>query len=164
MEDVCAPDDSYVSVRVDYHTLDALQLELTMDDIVTALVKAKLKIARQDVRVIGNKIRIYVRELPVKDKKGKDDGDIYLRVQALKRALPNIVVKGYPDAARAVVKKNEKNKENELLVEGYGLLKCMNTDGVIGTATTTNHVMEMTEVLGIEAARSVENFLILDTS
>ncbi|KAI5795121.1 hypothetical protein EDC01DRAFT_654154 [Geopyxis carbonaria] len=153
VEDVCAPDDSYVSVRVDYHTLDALQLELTMDDIVTALVKAKLKIARQDVRVIGNKIRIYIRELSAKDKRGKDDGDIYLQAQALKRALPSVVVKGYPDAARAVVKKNEKNKENELLVEGYGLLKCMNTDGVIGTATTTNHVMEMAEVLGIEAAR-----------
>ena len=153
IEDVCAPEDSYISVRVDYKTLEALQLELSMDDIVTAIIKAKLKILRPDVRVIGNKIRIYVRELAAKDRRGKDDGDIYLRVQALKRALPNIVVKGYPDAARAIVKKNEKNGENELLVEGYGLLKCMNTDGVIGSETKTNHVMEMAAVMGIEAAR-----------
>lgn len=153
MEDVCSIDDTYVSVRIDHKTLDALQLELTMDDIVDALVRAKLKIIRQDIRVVGNKIRVYVREAGPKDKRSKDDGDVYNRVQALKRAIPGIVVKGYPDAARAVVKKNDKTGENELLVEGYGLLKCMNTDGVIGTQTKTNHVMEMAQVLGIEAAR-----------
>ncbi|TGZ83978.1 beta and beta-prime subunits of DNA dependent RNA-polymerase [Ascodesmis nigricans] len=153
VEDVCSIDDTYVSVRIDHKTLDALQLELTMDNIVDALVRAKLKIARTDVRVIGNKVRVYVRETAPKDRRSKEDDNIYNRVQALKRAIPGIVVKGYPDAARAVVKKNEKTGENELLVEGYGLLKCMNTDGVVGTATKTNHVMEMATVLGIEAAR-----------
>ena len=31
----------------------------------------------------------------------------------------------------------------------------MNTDGVVGTKTKSNSIMEMREVLGIEAARSV---------
>lgn len=126
-----------------------------MDHIINAIVKAKLKILRQDVRVVGNKFRIYVRELAAKERGPKDDGDVYLRVQALKRALPTIVVNGYPNAVRAVVKKNDKTGENELLVEGYGLRQCMNTDGVVGTETKSNHIMEMKEVLGIEAARHV---------
>ena len=126
-----------------------------MDHIINAIVRAKLKILRQDVRVVGNKLRIYVRELSAKERGLKDDGDVYPRVQALKRALPAIVVNGYPDAVRAVVKKNDKTGENELLVEGYGLRQCMNTDGVIGTKTKSNHIMEMKEVLGIEAARCV---------
>jgi len=126
-----------------------------VDHIINAIVRAKLKILRQDVRVVGNKLRIYVRELSTKERGLKDDGDVYPRVQALKRALPAIVVNGYPDAVRAVVKKNDKTGENDLLVEGYGLRQCMNTDGVIGTKTKSNHIMEMKEVLGIEAARCV---------
>ena len=153
VEDVVAPDDSYVSVRIDWRTIELLQLEVGVDDIINALAKAKLKILRQDVRVVGNKIRIYVKELTAKERGTKDDGDVYLRVQALKRALPGVIINGYPHAVRAVVKKNEKSGENELLVEGYGLRQCMNTDGVIGTRTKSNHIMEMREVLGIEAAR-----------
>ncbi|KAL7268353.1 DNA-directed RNA polymerase III subunit C1 (rpo31) [Rhizina undulata] len=154
VEDVCSPEDSYVSVRIDFHAIDKLQLELTIDDILNALTRAKLKISKQDLRVVGNKIRIYVRETAEKDRrKTKDETDVYVRVQNLKRALPSVVVKGYPQAARAVVKKNEKTGENEILVEGYGLRQCMNTEGVVGIQTKSNSIMEMKEVLGIEAAR-----------
>jgi DNA-directed RNA polymerase III subunit RPC1 len=38
-------------------------------------------------------------------------------------------------------------------VEGYGLREVMNTDGIVGTRTTTNHVADMRHYLGIEAAR-----------
>ncbi|PWW74921.1 beta and beta-prime subunits of DNA dependent RNA-polymerase, partial [Tuber magnatum] len=154
IEDVCSRDDNYVSIRLDQETISRLQLELTIDDIVTALVKAKLKINRQDIRVIGNRIRIYVHEMAEKDRKRtKDESDVFLRVQNLKRALPRVAVKGYPNAARAVVKKDDKTGKNQILVEGYGLKLCMNTDGVVGTKTKSNSIMEMREVLGIEAAR-----------
>ena len=154
IEDVCSRDDNYVSIRLDQETINKLQLELTIDDIVTALVKAKLKITRQDIRVIGNRIRIYVHEMAEKDRKRtKDESDVFLRVQNLKRALPRVAVKGYPNAARAVVKKDDKTGKNQILVEGYGLKLCMNTDGVVGTKTKSNSIMEMKEVLGIEAAR-----------
>ena len=126
-----------------------------MDDILTAISKApRLKISQQDLRVNKNRIRIYVRDYTEKERRtSKTETDVYMRVQALKRALPTIVVKGYPQAARAVVKKDEKTGKNELLVEGYGLKLSMNTEGVVGTQTKSNSVMEMREVLGIEAAR-----------
>lgn len=42
----------------------------------------------------------------------------------------------------------------ELLVEGVGLQEVMTTEGVVGRNTTSNHIMEVEKVLGIEAARS----------
>ena len=126
-----------------------------MEDIVTAISKApKLKISKQDIRVHKNRIRIYVRDYTEKERRSsKAEIDVYMRVQALKRALPSIVVKGYPQATRAVVKKDDQSGKNELLVEGYGLKLCINTEGIVGTHTKSNSVMEMREVLGIEAAR-----------
>lgn len=84
--------------------------------------------------------------------KAKEDTEIFIRVQTLKRALPDIVVRGYPEASRAIIKTDDKN-QNSLLVEGYGLRACMNTEGVNGTATKTNSIIEIRSVLGIEAAR-----------
>lgn len=78
--------------------------------------------------------------------------EVFLRVQSIKRILPEIPVRGYPEASRAIIKTDE-NGRNALLVEGYGLRACMTTEGVNGHATKTNSVMEMREVLGIEAAR-----------
>ena len=87
------------------------------------------------------------------DLKGSStSAETHLRIQTLKRALPEVVVKGYPDASRAVIKTDDNNR-NTLLVEGYGLRACMTTEGVDGKRTKTNSVMEMRDVLGIEAAR-----------
>ena len=43
----------------------------------------------------------------------------------------------------------------ELLVEGKDLLRVMGTAGVEGTKTTSNDIMEIWKVLGIEAARTI---------
>jgi DNA-directed RNA polymerase III subunit RPC1 len=126
-----------------------------MEDIAKAIVShRKLKISMSDIRISGNRIRIYVRQFnPVEIRKTKDETDTFLRVQNLKRVLPSIVVRGHPDATRAIIKTDDKTLKNSLLVEGYGLKACMTTDGVIGTQTKTNGVVEMRDVLGIEAAR-----------
>ncbi|KAK6514336.1 DNA-directed RNA polymerase III subunit [Arthrobotrys conoides] len=160
IEDVCSPDDSYISIRIDEATIDKLGLELTIEDIMTAITRApKLKIDKSQLKVTGSRIRIYVYELSEREmKKSKDDLSVHQRIQALKRVLPRVVVKGYPEATRAVISTDESSGNNTLCVEGYGLRQCMNTDGVVGTKTRTNSVMEMRAVLGIEAAR----FTIID--
>jgi DNA-directed RNA polymerase III subunit RPC1 len=59
-----------------------------------------------------------------------------------------------PTVVRAVISEKEGGDgEKELAVEGYGLLQVMTTDGIIGRLTTSNHIMEVAQVLGIEAAR-----------
>ena len=44
-----------------------------------------------------------------------------------------------------------------LLVEGVGLQEVMTRTGVVGKETTSNNVMEIYHVLGIEAARYVSS-------
>lgn len=141
-------DFSAISVFIDMEAIQKLQLELKLSDITNAIAKdKKLKVKKDDVKENHNKnrIRIYIPPGP----------DSYHVTRSLKRSLPNVVVTGIPGITRAIININEKeNKRKELLVEGYGLLDVMTTEGIIGTRTTSNHVMEVQNVLGIEAART----------
>ena len=69
------------------------------------------------------------------------------------------MVKGVPTIRRAIINIKDKDDargkkgDKELLVEGYGLQRVMTTQGIVGEHTTSNHVIETAQVLGIEAAR-----------
>ena len=70
--------------------------------------------------------------------------------------LPQVVVKGIPSINRAVINKKENDeKKHLLLVEGQGsaFKQVMLTAGIDFAETRTNHIIDMEEVLGIEAAR-----------
>ncbi|KAK7467362.1 DNA-directed RNA polymerase III subunit C1 (rpo31) [Stygiomarasmius scandens] len=151
LEEAWAPDYTYVGIIVDMDAIQKLQLELTLDDVKWAIVAAKkLKIKQESITVIPkkNRLRIYV-----------DGSDKFYRLRELKRGLPEVVVKGVSTIHRAVINIKDKDDtrgkkgDKELLVEGYGLQKCMITDGVVGEHTSSNHVIEVAQVLGIEAAR-----------
>ncbi|KAJ3810847.1 hypothetical protein F5876DRAFT_40963 [Lentinula aff. lateritia] len=151
LEEAWAPEYTYIGVLVDTDAIQKLQLELTLDDIKWAIVAAKkLKIKQESITIIPrkNRLRIYV-----------DGVDKFYRLRELKRTLAGVVVKGVPTIHRAVINIKEKDDhrgkkgDKELLVEGYGLQKCMITEGVIGEHTSSNHVIEVAQVLGIEAAR-----------
>lgn len=84
----------------------------------------------------------------------KQDESMYYSLKALKRVVSSVVITGLPSVVRAVISEKEGGKgAKQLLVEGYGLLEVMTTDGIIGSETTSNHIMEVAQVLGIEAAR-----------
>ncbi len=129
-------------------TLEWSQLELTLDEIKWAIIRApKLKITEQQVAITprNNRLRIYVED------DGKSSGK-YFRLRMLKRALPSVVVKvslgyalpvpycfligfrtsqGLSTIARALIStKEDKPKEKQLLVEGYGLKEVMTIEGV----------------------------------
>jgi DNA-directed RNA polymerase III subunit RPC1 len=82
----------------------------------------------------------------------------YFYMQALKSSIQHVIVQGYSAVSRAVI--NEESNESDaqtknyyLLVEGYGLREVMGCAGVDGRRTKSNHIIDMQEVLGIEAAR-----------
>ncbi|CCF58150.1 hypothetical protein KAFR_0D05030 [Kazachstania africana CBS 2517] len=161
IQDVYKDNLSFLQIRIDLNTIEKLQLELTIEDIAVALTKApKLKIQASDVSIAGDD-KVIVNVFPEGSKsksistsaKDPSENDVFYRMQQLRRALPHIVVKGLPEIARAVINIRDDGKR-ELLVEGYGLREVMCTDGVIGSKTVTNHVLEVSSVLGIEAARS----------
>lgn len=146
-----------VSISVDFDTINRLQLDITLGDIVEAIVKQKkLKISPLNLRIYRHYISIDCSSSDKLKRSTKsavnEDTEVFLRVQNIKRILPNIPIRGYPDASRAIIQTDDKGN-NALLVEGYGLKACMTTPGVNGLATKTNSVMEMRDVLGIEAAR-----------
>ncbi|KAM9903418.1 hypothetical protein OXX79_003380 [Metschnikowia pulcherrima] len=166
IEDVYKNDMAYLSIKIDTKTIDKLQLELTLDNIREAVANApKLKISNHEVSVYGKdriNILVTMREgkseslarTAVSDYKNSErNNTLFFRMQHLKRALPDVVIKGLPNISRAVINIRDDNKK-ELLVEGYGLKDVMCTDGIVGTKTSTNHVLEIYEVLGIEAARA----------
>ncbi|KAJ6583193.1 hypothetical protein B0H10DRAFT_2097845 [Mycena sp. CBHHK59/15] len=151
LEEAWAPEYTYIGIIIDTDAIQKLQLELTLDDIKWAIVAhKKLKIKQESITVIPrrNRLRIYV-----------DSQDKYYRLRELKRGLPDVVVKGVGTIQRAVINIKDKDDakgkkgDKELLVEGYGLQTCMVTEGVVGEHTTSNHVIEVAKVLGIEAAR-----------
>ncbi|KAG0679034.1 DNA-directed RNA polymerase III subunit C1 (rpo31) [Kluyveromyces marxianus] len=161
VQDIYKDNMAFLQIKIDLETIEKLQLELTLEDIVVAIAKApKLKISTNDISIIGkNRINIAVSYDAKSLKsistsmKEPEPNEVFYRMQQLRRALPHIVVKGFADIARAVINIRDDGKR-ELLVEGYGLRDVMTTDGVVGSKTKTNHILEVNEVLGIEAARS----------
>jgi len=138
----------YLSIHVDMDAIRKLQLEVSLDSICDAIIKApKLKISAGSVNIVRKSNRIRVYATPIKLETN------HQRMNALRRALPSIIIKGVPSLSRAIIKANDDGKQ-QLLVEGYGLREVMVTDGVVGKDTTSNHIMETQKVLGIEAARA----------
>lgn len=158
IEDVYKDNLAYLSIKIDLETIDKLQLELNLENIAVAIANApKLKIAQSDVSVTGkDKINVLVNIKETKTESLRNTVDpknaLFFRMQYLKRALPGVCIKGLPNIFRAVINIKDDGKK-ELLVEGYGLKDVMNTEGIVGTKTTTNHVLEVNQILGIEAAR-----------
>lgn len=123
----------YISVHVDMDTISRLRLEVDLETIREAILKApKLKIA--DVHIVSKKNRLRVLPALVDERarlktpskyQGVTDHSLLLE---LFRSLPDIVVKGVGQCTRAVISRNDK-KKLELAVEGQGLRSVMTTDG-----------------------------------
>lgn len=148
IEEVWSASHTYLSVHIDMEAIQKLQLEVTLDDIKRAIVAMpRMKMKEERITVLPQKCCLHIYVHP--DEK---EPDVYYTLKNLKRQLPKVVIKGIPNANRAVI--SDEKGERKLLVEGYGLKEVMTTEGVVGTQTHTNHIMEMQQVLGIEAARN----------
>ena len=170
IEDMWSAKRATLCLSVDTQALDDMYLGITVEDIAQAIcMNKKLKIRGGDVTVMSDCICVQVHHdsgvgsgrgssAAAKAKASIDEGasDLLLRVNHLKRALPDVAISGYPEATRAIIQTTDSKEtpEHTVLVEGYGLRACMTTEGVIGEKCTTNSVMECREVLGIEAART----------
>lgn len=164
---------SYVSVKLDKEAIKNLHLNLTAADVkkriqathVGTQKPAILRALKADnIHVYSDtdryRLRIYPPEMKDSSRGVPPSQKIYFVIQALKAALPYVIVEGVPTVSRAVI--NEEDVPGEsgvknyyLLVEGYGLSDVMGTPGVDGYTTKSNHIIEMQKVLGIEAARSM---------
>ncbi|KAI0842643.1 beta and beta-prime subunits of DNA dependent RNA-polymerase [Hypoxylon sp. FL0890] len=173
VDDEWEPYRAFITLHINTETLEGMHLGIKLKDIAEAIIKQKkLKILKTDIHVYEQDASIEVTVKPPdpdasaakraprsKTAIAEATADLLVRVSHLKRVLPSVPISGYPDATRAIVQKEEDKKEkgvynHTVLVEGYGLRQCMNTEGVVGTETRTNSVLECRDVLGIEAART----------
>jgi DNA-directed RNA polymerase III subunit RPC1 len=123
-------------------------------------------------RVKGGRSQYTLRVMVPGEKKkpgvpqnNNEDGtqNSYFLMQMLKAALPKVICCGIPTVNRAVInetdgkgdgsKKGVEDDKFHLLIEGTGLLDVMGSDGVDSRYTETNHVAEIFDTLGVEAAR-----------
>ena len=153
--------EAYITVKLNWRTVQDLALELNVLDILNA-IKSHKRFKADDLKFRHTKSHIHIhmdldpmsKAALSKTEVAATTADPFLRLKHLKRVLPDIQVLGHPQASRAIIRTDETSTKNTLLVEGYGLRQCMTTLGVDGLNTSTNNVMEMKEVLGIEAART----------
>lgn len=165
IEDMWSARSATLCMLVDVAGLAEMHLDITVEDVANAICRdRKLKIKSDDVSVRNECIFVEVTHdsanatvsrTAASKKLSLDEGgsDLLLRVNHLKRSIPLLAISGHPEATRAIIEVSE-TSGNKVLVEGYGLRLCMNTEGVVGESCTSNSVMEVNTVLGIEAARS----------
>ncbi|KAI9024018.1 hypothetical protein DFJ74DRAFT_705759 [Hyaloraphidium curvatum] len=147
---IIKPGDCFVKITLDMDAIQKLRLEVDLQSIQQAILNApKLKITESFINAYDPNVITVM--LPPNEKDPFSVG-VLRDLHALKRVLPKVIVKGIPSVNRAVI--NEEDGRLKLLVEGYGLREVMNMEGVEGERTTSNHILEVNKVLGIEAARA----------
>ncbi|KAG2670257.1 hypothetical protein I3760_14G077300 [Carya illinoinensis] len=138
-------------VKLDVERIRDVQLCIDANIVKESIIQTpKLKLKNEHIKVLDvGKLEILSPET--------DKSKIHFHLHSLKNLLPMVIVKGIKTVERAIIKK-EQNKKTKtikysLLVEGAGLQEVMGTEGVDGCKTTSNHVIEVQQTLGIEAAR-----------
>lgn len=142
------------------HIRDIAKVEAAIDDMSVWIVLNAKELGRRYIKreeieqtikgigtdllveaVGGGKLRIHV-----KDKS-------YHNLLRLEAKVSNTLVKGIEGIKRALVRRDP-GGEYVLYTEGSALKKVLKVDGVDSRRTTTNNINEISDVLGIEAARN----------
>ncbi|GAB2216425.1 hypothetical protein Droror1_Dr00024198 [Drosera rotundifolia] len=138
-------------------------VELKKYGLSAEIVKGKLadchKKKRKDIKQLnlinagGTKIEVF----PETEKE-----NLQFALDWLLHKLPSVVVQGVETVKCVIIEDTRTKKEiaenkpgkYQLVVEGTGLREVMGKDGIVGQCTETNHIIEVQETLGIEAARN----------
>ena len=137
-------------LSIDYTTfsiiikLDKEMMEdrnVKVEDVVKALSKFKGKGGQIEAR--NNTI---ILSPPVMD---------LVKLKQIYDKIPKVAIKGKKGITRAIVRKSRDTGEWYIITEGSNLSAVLNVEGVDPTRTISNNVLEVAEVLGIEAAREV---------
>ncbi|KAJ3195946.1 hypothetical protein HK101_010539 [Irineochytrium annulatum] len=150
------------------HTRPEVKEHLEKIKLSARVVKGRIEktLLRDAIQVERDGIRIVVADTKT------EKLSIYQTMQAWKRALPKVLIKGFPTVGRAIVAMRNPKDEAEgyliriytcdsnlrfsykVMVEGEGLLSVMGTEGINALNTKSNSILENYKVLGIEAARN----------
>lgn len=119
-----------------------LQIQLGVEDIKNAIDRSlKSKIKKSEI-VAPNVINI----VPV------SKTNLMFDLKTLRVKLADVIIGGIPTIARALISK-ENAERHIIYAEGLGLRRVLGTAGVDYRRSYSNHITEVEECLGVEAAR-----------
>eukprot|EP01114_Cavostelium_apophysatum_P019234 TRINITY_DN6142_c0_g1_i1.p1 TRINITY_DN6142_c0_g1~~TRINITY_DN6142_c0_g1_i1.p1 ORF type:complete len:1415 (-),score=417.97 TRINITY_DN6142_c0_g1_i1:165-4409(-) len=147
IKEVLSPEGSFVLVKLDMQTISSLMIDLTIEQVRWALLREKgLKLKEKNIVITSrDKLKVYPSDA---------SGDkIFFQVQRLKIGVGKVIVTGIEKVTRAIITEPKSNKF-EMVLEGMDLLSVLGTPGINARETTSNHIIEVAKVLGIEAART----------
>jgi DNA-directed RNA polymerase III subunit RPC1 len=167
IKEVYSAGQCYISVKLDTETIEQLKLNIDAATVRKSILFGQTRQTRSAVlrliqekhikvkRGSSSRLRVYIPS-NVDSRSSTIPPTTFFVMQALKTALPQVVVQGIPSVNRAVINEEQKDGKTSyhLLVEGYGLSDVMGSPGVDGYNTTTNHIIEVEATLGVEAART----------
>eukprot|EP00923_Selenidium_pygospionis_P016284 GHVN01028506.1.p1 GENE.GHVN01028506.1~~GHVN01028506.1.p1 ORF type:complete len:2000 (-),score=433.87 GHVN01028506.1:415-6282(-) len=154
VKEVYSASGAHLSIKLDREIITRCFLDITAETVRDSILNAPLK-KTAGVAITPPMVEV-LTDWKLSLSPPKRDGLLF-DMQSIKAALLNVVVKGLPNIKRGVIKHEAtpSGANYSLAVEGLGLMEVMGVAGVKGTQVTSNHVMEVKKVLGIEAARGV---------
>ncbi len=145
IKEVYAPHLVYVEILLDQEAITKLHLQVDGASVRHAILRGQgrpsvLKALKERDVIYSPRHPDRLRVLPPELKEGRGGNAVppgrrlYFVVQALKAALPEVMVRGIATVNRAIVNKVEgaAPERFNLLIEGYGLADVMGTPGVDG--------------------------------
>ncbi|VDP84906.1 unnamed protein product [Echinostoma caproni] len=133
------PEDVYVAVTLDEKRM--ARRGITTARVASVVQQTKLRKVKLS-RVTYSKNFVYVYPVDLNT------------LETVVKVLEDIVVKGIPGVARVVIQQ-DKDYEHKIYVEGAKLREVMCVPGVVPERTWSNNILEVEQVLGVEAARRV---------
>ncbi|GAB2275314.1 hypothetical protein Dimus_010075 [Dionaea muscipula] len=138
-----------ICVNIDMEKVGNLGLSV---DAVAGKIIEDLNKKRKDIKQLHAKV---VDDMTIAVYPDCEKKYLHFALCWLQSRLPSVVIKGIKTVQRAVPEVERKQGPYNLNVEGTGLREVMGIDGIDGYNTVTNHVIEVQETLGIEAARKL---------
>ncbi|VDM52864.1 unnamed protein product [Angiostrongylus costaricensis] len=157
IEEIILPDDVFLLLKLSTRRIRLLHLEVTMSSIVQSILSMKhyTTFKPSQITTVGKSMMV-IRP-PAGSKFSKS-----VTLQIMKQALQKVVVKdcrksnlGLPNVKRCVINADEKSgDEFSIVVEGSDFRGVLSQPGIDGRFTNFNNAIVVSQVLGIEAARS----------
>ncbi len=122
--------------------MDEFHIQLSAEDVKRSIdTSLKSKVKKSEVTSISS-----INIIPV------SKTNLMFELKSLRRKLCNVVIGGITSINRALISKENQDK-HIIYAEGLGLKKVLNTPGVDTCKSFSNHITEVEECLGIEAAK-----------
>lgn len=137
---------------------DVARIEISLDEkCVFVVLKseklAELRIQREDIEAKIQKMDVNMEKIGEDILRIYPKEESYYELLRLEGRISEMLIKGIEGIKRVLVRK-DKDGEYTLFTEGSALKKVMRIEGVDPTRTTTSNIIEIADVLGIEAARN----------